>query len=116
MNLTSWLLLMTACSALSGVTWCVTAWWYSRKLSELQRKLDKARKVASVNMMQARHRISKLQREIAACQSEIAAHQKIQEAWKALHTESGALGFSTATASSGGPALPANGFADTQPL
>jgi hypothetical protein len=104
MNLTSWLLLMAACASMSGLTWWATAWWYGRKLAEMQRKLDKTRKVASVNTMQARHRISKLQRELAACQSEIAAHQKIHETWKALQTAPGALG------------TPSAGFADTQPL
>jgi hypothetical protein len=104
MNLTSWLLLMAACASMSGLTWWATAWWYRRKLAEMQRKLEKTRKVASVHTLQARHRISKLQRELAASQSEIAAHQKIHEAWKSLQTQPGAL------------SPPSAGFADTQPL
>jgi hypothetical protein len=114
MNVTSWLLLIAVCAALSGVTWWGTVWWYSRKIDELQRKLEKARKVASVNSMQARHQISKLQRQVAAYQSEIDAHQKIQEAWKSLQAEP--AGRSSAAGAGGGPALPVHGFADTQPL
>lgn len=64
--------------------------------------------------MQARHQIAKLQRKIAGYQSEIAAHQKIQEAWKSLQIQPKALGPATEPTTAREPAAPS--FANTQPL
>lgn len=108
MNIISWLLLIVACSALSGVTWWACARFYGRKLGDLQRKLEKMRKAASVHAMQTRHQIAQLQRELAA-------HQQAREQLMAARATE-ALLESAARGSFSAPQLPAHGFADTQPM
>lgn len=109
MNITSWLLFIAACAALSGVTWCACVWWYGRKLVELQRKLDKTRKAASMHALQMRHQMTQLQREITA-------YHEAQAQLMALQARTGRLESEALDLASGGPALPVHGFADTQPM
>lgn len=109
MNITSWLLLIAVCAALSGVIWWSCAWWYGRKLAELQGKLDRTRKAASTHALQTRQQIAKLQRALDA-------HEQAREKLMALQTAPGMLESQAQALAASAPALPVHGFADTQPM
>jgi septal ring factor EnvC (AmiA/AmiB activator) len=115
MDTQTWLILALSCLAACAATWGACQWWFKRRLSELDRKLDKldkARQLASQQSTQARKQIEKLQTELAAqhrssVRSQTAS-QRAQNAERALE----AAGGGAATR----PTLPPNGFADTQPM
>ncbi|MGE0671572.1 MULTISPECIES: hypothetical protein [unclassified Methylibium] len=115
MTLTNWLLLMGAALALAALSWLMCAWWYRRQLSAVLQRLEKARAVAGQNATQAKRQIAQLQKELAerpalsAVQREArdkAADAAARKQELAENLDRGRLAT----------ALPANGFADTQPL
>ena len=114
MNITSWLLLLTACAALCGLTWWACARRYGLRNAELQLRLEKTRQAAHAFAAQARKQIGQLQRDLTAQQR---AHHELLEARRALQAKldlrAAALNDMLAA-----PALslPASGFADTLPM
>lgn len=108
--------------SVAGATFGACRWWYGRRLREALARLDKVRQghqTAGQHAQQARKQIEQLQKELqsqrrprneregspprdAPAAAPSAAERKL------LQLERAAL--------SRPPALPANGFADTQPM
>lgn len=119
MNTMTLFFLLCTATALTALTWWGAAWWYGRKVSELQGKLDKTRKAAAQATAATRRQISQLQKELAARMNPgkdkgSAAPTPERDAAADLAARKQALldddTFDRTIR------LPAHGFADTQPL
>lgn len=115
MSLTSWLLMISAALLLSALACVSCAWWYRRKLSDLQLRLDKVRTLARQHGQQAKHQIVQLQKELAdrpaLSDTQREARERAAEANARKHQLAATL-----AAAEGGLRMPGHGFADTQPL
>lgn len=113
MDLLNWLLLICTALALVALTWWGSAWWYGRKLGELQARLDKTRQAASRHVKQAERQIVKLQQELVERPPRPAVQRLRDEAAAAIARRARLA----QSLDEGMPSrLPAHGFADTQPL
>lgn len=114
MNITTWLLLICSALALAALAWFVSAWWYGRKLVDLQQRLDKVRHAANQQSAAARHQITVLQKELAErpplSKSQRAVRDEAAEAAARKQALEAALDQAATSRA------PTNGFADTQPL
>lgn len=113
MDVLNWLLLICTALTLVALTWWGSAWWYGRKLGALQQRLEKTRRAASHHVGQARRQIAQLQRELLERPPRPAVQQLRDEAAAAMVRRAQ---LSRSLDEGGPPRLPANGFADTQPL
>lgn len=114
MGITHWLLLVCAALVLSALTWCSCSWWYGRKLADLQARLEKTRQAAGLHVKQARHQIMLLQRELAERPALTKAQLKARDEAATAAARKAALEAQLNRAPA--PRMPAQGFADTQPL
>lgn len=114
MNITTWLLLMGSVLALTALAWFVSAWWYGRKLVDLQQRLDKIRHAANQQSAAARHQITMLQKELAERPPLSKSQRAVRDEAAEAAARKQALEASLDQASQ--PRTPAHGFADTQPL
>lgn len=113
MDILTWLLLICTALALVALTWWGSAWWYGRKLGALQLRLDKTRQAASRQVGQARRQITQLQQELVERPPRPAVQRLRDEAAVAMAHRARLAESLDRTMP---PRLPANGFADTQPM
>jgi len=114
MNPITWLLLICTALALVAFTWWGSTWWYGRKLGALQQRLDKTREAATQHVGQARRQIAQLQKELVARPPLSTLERSVRDDLAAAKARRAELEQSL---DQGRPSrLPANGFADTQPL
>jgi hypothetical protein len=126
--LTPWIPAAVACIAAGAVAWAAARWWYGRNIVAGKThiaKLEKARQFAEHQTGQARKQVERLQKELATAQRQASAPQPAKPATTAAQRAAAA---ETALAAAASPAtraapgrpapaaLPANGFADTQPM
>lgn len=105
----SWPIFVAATALLCAVTAAASRWWHGKQLSALAARLaksERAREYAAQHASQARKQIEKLQREISEARRAAAGTAPVQRAAMAA----------THLSEMKTPPLPANGFADTQPL
>ncbi|WP_295644146.1 hypothetical protein [uncultured Methylibium sp.] len=114
MNITTWLLLICSALALAALAWFVSAWWYGRKLVDLQQRLDKVRHAANQQSAASRHQITVLQKELAERPPLSKSQRAVRDEAAEAAARKQALEASLDQAAT--PRAPANGFADTQPL
>lgn len=115
MNFTTLFLLLCTASALAALSWWGCAWWYGRKLADLQHRLEKTRAAAAQTASANRNQISQLQKELA----ERPAGAKTQRAARDdAVAEAAARKRALLEDDSFDKTirLPAHGFADTQPM
>ena len=113
MNTASWLLLLTACSALCALTWWACA--LARLNQELKQKLRKTTQLASAELSHSRKQIRQLKKDLAAQQE---AHRQLlagREARKAGE-ERRAAALRDALPTPVAFVLPSSGFEDTAPM
>lgn len=114
MTFTNWLLICAAL-ALAPLAWLACAWWYRRKLSELQQRLDKTRAASGQHATQAKRQIALLQKELAERPALSAAQRDARD--KAAEAAARKQELAASLDRGRSPAgLPFHGFADTQPL
>lgn len=114
MNITTWMLLICTGLTLAALTWWGCAWWYGRKLGDLQQRFEKVRQAAGQHATQAR-------RQIAQLQQELAGRPPLDKTQRAARDEAAEAAARKAELESrldaAGPvSRPAHGFADTQPM
>src|SRR6186713_2337807 len=100
--------------ALCAVTWGACHWWYGRRLKILQRgdDMEEEGHVVGVQPQQAAQKIEQLHKQMAVLQQKRSDLQAVMQSQVDvdLPVASGGSGRD------GAPALPPNGFADTQPM
>lgn len=116
MHITTWLLLIFTALALAGLTWWGCAWWYGRKLAELQQRLDKTRQAAGEHVSAARRQIAQLNKELAERPPLSKSQHRARDEAADAAARKAALEKSLDDAGATTQRLPANGFADTQPM
>jgi hypothetical protein len=114
MNPITLLLLICTALALVAFTWWGSTWWYGRKLLALQQRLDKTREAATQHVGQARRQIAQLQKELVARPPLSALERNARDELAAARSRRAEIEQSLDRSAK--PRLPANGFADTQPL
>ncbi len=124
MNFATLFLLVCTASALAALSWWGCAWWYGRKLADLQHRLEKTRAAAAQTASANRNQISQLQKELA----ERPPLSKAQRSARDEAAAAAAAAKASADAAARKQALfdddsfdktirlPAHGFADTQPM
>jgi len=116
MNITHWLLLIVTALALTGLTWWGCAWWYGRKLADLQQRLDKTRQTAGEHVSAARRQIAQLNKELAERPPLSKGQRQARDDAADAAARKAALEKSLDDGSATTQRLPTNGFADTQPM
>lgn len=111
---TGWPIFLAASAALCALVAAASRWWHGKQLAALAARLaksERAREYAVQQASQARKQIEKLQRELS---------ESRRPAPNAAAAASGAQPRAAPNpppiSDSTAPALPAHGFADTQPL
>ena len=102
--------------ALCAVTWGACHWWYGRRLKALQQRVDKmekARHVAGLHAQQARKQIEQLHKQMAVLQQKRSDLQAVMQSQLDVDLP---VASGRSSGGDGAPALPPNGFADTQPM
>lgn len=113
MSITTWLLLICTALSLAALAWFVSAWWFGRKILDLQQRLDKVRNAANQQAAAARHQINVLQKELADRPPLSKSQRQARDEAAEAAARKQALEDSLDQAA---PRAPTNGFADTQPL
>lgn len=114
MDVITWLLLVCTALALMALTWYGSACWYGRKLGALQQRLDKTRHAAAQHVGQARRQIAQLHQELVLRPPLDDAARRLRDEQAADRERRAVLDRTLAERPPS--RLPANGFADTQPL
>ena len=107
--------------AIGALTWCACRWWYGRRLRFVANhldKTDKARLFSIQQTLQARKQIEKLQKDLAVQQHELSRLQAVPRPGREF--DAGRCGADRdrdgGSAGAVRAAMPAHGFADTEPL
>lgn len=118
MDTTLWLIFIGTTVALCAATGGGCHWWYGRKLqraiTQLE-KADRAKEFSAQQTLQARRQIERLQKELATALQRLSALSppspvdRLAEALRAGDAD-------VPERSDGRRPLPANGFADTEPM
>ena len=114
MDIAHWLLSIGGALGLSVLTWLGCSWWYGRRLTELQVRMEKMRQTATQHVTQARHQITLLQKELAARPALTKAQITARDEAAAVAARKAALEAKLGEEPT--MRLPVRGFADTQPL
>jgi hypothetical protein len=116
MNFTTLLLLLFTASALAALSWWGCAWWYGRKLSDLQHRLEKTRAAAAQTASANRNQISQLQKELADRPAGAKAAPRASPDAAAAEAAARKRALLEDDSFDKTIRLPAHGFADTQPM
>ena len=111
---TGWPIFLAASAALCALVAAASRWWHGKQLAALAARLaksERAREFAVQQASQARRQIEKLQRELSESRRPASS-----AAAAGSHAQRPAAASSPSIPDSKAPALPAHGFADTQPL
>lgn len=114
MSVTTWLLLICTALSLAALAWFVSAWWYGRKLVDLQQRLEKVRHAAGHQAAAARQQVALLQKELAERPPLSRSQRQARD--EASEAAARKLALEASLDQAASPRAPANGFADTQPL
>ena len=110
------LILALTASLASAITWMTCHWWYGRRVDAIDGRLQKAEKARQFSTQQtlvARKQIEALQKDLASQQRALSdAHVARQ---RLRHMED-VLREAAAAEAQSDRSVPANGFADTQPM
>jgi len=115
-----WLSLTAACTLACAVTLGGSFWWFGRRLTSLNHKLDKldkARQFAGQQTAQARKQIEKLQAELVVQQRKLSHAHATKQRGEQLDIVLAPADKAAAAPVAGESAQrPAHGFADTLPM
>ena len=117
METQNWFVLALGSLLVGGATWLGCWLWYGRKIEALNHRLqksEKARQFSGQQTLQARKQLEALQKDLAAQNALMAKAQIATQ--RARHLEDALKAGALAELDGAGPAQPAHGFADTQPL
>jgi hypothetical protein len=108
----------------AALTYAACSWWHRRRLAETlgrMHKIDRARQTAELHVQQSRRQIEQLQKDLAALHRARAEALTMRKRAQAMAEINRAFEREVAVRpnhreSSARPALPPDGFADTQPI
>lgn len=110
---TAWLIPLVAALVGAALSASACRWWFGRSMKMMHRRLEQsehARHAAHERSLQARQQIEQLTRMVSSLQMRQKQSLEAQQQQRRAHLER------TLEAAEVRPALPANGFADTQPM
>lgn len=114
MNMTTWMLMIGTALALAALTWWSCAWWYGRKIGDLQQRFEKVRQAAGQHANQTRKQIALLQQELAERPPLSKAQRNARD--EAAEAAARKADLESRLDAAGPASRPMHGFADTQPM